>query len=172
MQLTAIRACDPAGARATAPPPGRLRARVLDILASNRLCSIATVTADRRAHIHTAYFCFSSQLDLFFLSHPSALHCRNLATHRSAAATVFSSAQTWSGPDRGLQLFGTCAPATGAERLYARRFPAYTASEYRFYRFRPRQLKLLDEAEFGDGIFVTATIRRSSRGSSSPISGR
>jgi hypothetical protein len=32
-------------------------------------------------------------------------------------------------------------------------------SAYSFYRFRPRRMKLFDEAELGAGVFVTATVR-------------
>ena len=32
------------------------------------------------------------------------------------------------------------------------------AASYRFYLFEPRRLKILDEAEFGDGIFVSAEL--------------
>jgi hypothetical protein len=35
------------------------------------------------------------------------------------------------------------------------------SAEYRLYRFVASSLKLLDEAEFGDGTFVTASVRRS-----------
>jgi len=58
-----------------------------------------------------------------------------------------------------------------AERVYSRRFPQYSRwkatldpaglpSGYRFYRFAPARLKILDEAEFGDAVFVEADITR------------
>jgi len=63
-----------------------------------------------------------------------------------------------------------------AEQVYAKRFPPYARwmsstkkdeeklaeqlRSYRFYRFLPRQLKVLDEAEYGGAVFVVVTIRR------------
>jgi len=141
---------------------------------------MATVAAGRRAHINTAYFCSSADLDVYFLSDPSALHCRNLTTNPTMAITVFSSSQRWGHPDRGVQLFGTCREASArhaveAERLYRQRFPAYGrwrrvngagnggAFRYRFYHFAPRMVKILDERTFGAGVFVYAAVRRASR---------
>jgi hypothetical protein len=91
------------------------------------------------------------------------------------AITIFSSLQQWHGPDRGLQLFGTCgvasaARARNAESLYGKRFAEYAtwkknlrsgdaARSYRFYHFVVRSLKLLDEKTFGDGVFLSVAIR-------------
>ncbi len=177
-----VRACDAAGTLIVTPrpSPARLRGSILRILAGNALCSIATVTAGRRAHICHVYFCYSDDLDMYFLSHPRSLHCRNLTTNPSCAVTVFSSRQTWGRPDQGVQLFGVCAHARGlrartAARLYGKRFPLYAEwkagaekddpiQAYRFYRFVPTSLKVLDEKEFGarpGGLFVVAAIRSS-----------
>lgn len=78
-------------------------------------------------------------------------------------------------------MFGTCAQARGvqvgeATTLYAKRFPAYRrhlqgASErdrrvakglraYRFYRFLPSSIKVMDEPAFGDAVFVVANVER------------
>jgi len=81
---------------------------------------------------------------------------------------VYDSNQSWGKPDRGIQLFGTAREVVGsaardAERTYAKRFPGYRESEfsaYRFYRFRPRRLKLFDERALGTGVFVTASVTR------------
>lgn len=157
-----------------------LAERIFRVLQDNVLCSMATITAGNRAHINTGYFCYSRELDLYFLSHPGSMHCRNLASNSSMAVTIFSSAQDWRRPGRGLQLFGNCNLATGpeereGERLYAERFPAYPdwranlkdtdlALQYRFYRFVAANLKLLDEEEFGDGVFLRAAISRTNPG--------
>lgn len=146
------------------------------ILNENVLCSMSTVTAGQRAHINTAYFCFSEELVLYFLSHPDSLHCRNLAKNSSMAVSVFSSSQKWTDPGRGIQLFGRCNRAEGeeslnAERLYANRFPAYLewrrqrgggdlALAYRFYSFVAENVKILEEREFGDAVFVEGEVNR------------
>ncbi len=155
----------------------RVRRSLLQILRANVLCSIATVTRGGRAHISHVYFGWSADLEFFFLSDPWSLHCRNLLTNPSMAMTVFSSAQPWDRPGRGIQLWGSCVEVTGrqavrAERAYEKRFAGYAeyrsglagdagrAFRYRFYRFIPRRVKILDEREFGGGVFVTAAIKR------------
>jgi uncharacterized protein YhbP (UPF0306 family) len=157
----------------------RVDRSIFSILRGNVLCSTATVTEENRAHINTAYFCYSDELELYFLSDPGSLHCRNLSTNSSMAVTVFRSSQKWGGPDVGLQLFGTCTQARGtqaakAERLYVERFPAYAewvaglendkvGRGYRFFRFLTERLKILDERNFGEAVFVTATVTRHQR---------
>jgi nitroimidazol reductase NimA-like FMN-containing flavoprotein (pyridoxamine 5'-phosphate oxidase superfamily) len=151
------------------------------ILRENVLCSISTVAPGNRAHINTAYFCYTPDLVLYFLSDPGSRHCRNLERNPSLAMTIFRSDQEWGGQDRGLQLFGTCRCTRGrgtkeAERSYAARFSPYGAwmkglspaerrqaallRSYAFYRFLPRRVKILDEREFGGAIFVTAAVAR------------
>ncbi len=149
MRLTNITVSDASGAAiGTEIREPQLRAAVLDIVRENVLCSIATVTPDGRPHINTAYFCYSEQLELYFLSHPRSLHCQNLSANSAAAMTIFSSSQQWGKCDVGLQLVGTGLPAEGAdgkkaEELYTNRFSEYACwkaspsgvgSEYRFYR--------------------------------------
>lgn len=177
-RLTNIRCSDVRGTLIRMPTVTevRLRKHVFRILKENVLCSIATVTDVNRAHINTAYFCYSDDLELYFLSHPSSRHSRNLARHSSAGMTIFSSSQPWASPGRGVQLFGRCRQARGAharvaENLYGERFPAYTGwkavlkegdagLEYRFYRFVVRNLRVLGEKAFGGGLFVDAVVRR------------
>jgi hypothetical protein len=73
----------------------------------------------------------------------------------------------WGELDQGLQLFGSARQVAGpaamdAERSYAKRFPTYAGSDlgaYRFYRFRPRRIKVFDEQTLGAGLFVTAADR-------------
>ena len=155
----------------------RIKRSVLRILRANTLCSLATVTANRRAHINHVYFCYSADLDFYFLSDPSSLHCQNLKTNNSMAISVFGSEQKWGGADRGMQLFGRCREVGGrdartVERQYGKRFRGYhawkreldaeqrRAFRYRFYRFVPERVKILDEAEFGAGALVFAELRR------------
>jgi hypothetical protein len=95
------------------------------------------------------------------------------------AIAIFSSNQTWGNPDCGLQLFGTCKPATGretnkADTLYSKRFAKYSAwktdlasnlpgRDYKFYRFITSELKVFDEKELGVGTFLLAKVTRDRR---------
>jgi uncharacterized protein YhbP (UPF0306 family) len=147
--------------------PARLKTVARRLLDSSTLCAIATVSPRGRAHVNTAYFAWSRELELVWISEPDARHSRNLAANSSAAIAVYDSTQVWGNPDRGIQLFGSArevrgAAAREAERLYSRRFPRFAdtdVSAYSFYRFRPRRLKVFDEAELGGGVFVTAAVR-------------
>lgn len=155
----------------------RVRRSLFGILRSNVLCSMATVTQPGRAHINTAYFGYSDKPELYFLSYPDSVHCKNLLRNPSMAMTVFRSAQTWGKPDTGLQLFGACHEAKGrwaekAETIYSRRFTGHAkwrgqiqkeegAFGLRFYRFVPTEAKILDEKKFGAGTFVK--VRMSNR---------
>jgi uncharacterized protein YhbP (UPF0306 family) len=150
-------------------------ASLFKILAANVLCSIATVTPEGRPHINTIFQLFRL-LDLYFLLHPESRHSLNLSNSSSVALTVFFSAQQWTQPDQGIQLFGTCKQATGslideAERSYANRFHAYAtwrptikrnelASQYRFYVVHATELKILNEIVYGEAAFVRASGRR------------
>jgi uncharacterized protein YhbP (UPF0306 family) len=152
---------------------GRVAARRLatiaqSLLDASTLCAIASVARGTNAYVNTAYFAWSDDLDVVWVSHPDAQHSRNVDGNGSAAVAVFDSAQTWGKPDRGIQLFGAARQATGrgqaaAEALYARRFPDYRPTDfsaYRLYVFRPRRVKLFDERALGAGVFVTAKLER------------
>ena len=176
VHLDLIQTTNPAGDPLSAVDlsPTQVLQSVFRILQANLLCSIATVTTTGQAHINTAYFSYSDDLELVFLSHPASLHCRNISANSSMAMAVFSSAQKWGGPDQGLQFFGTCHPASEsspAQEGYANRFPGYwtwykelgaedPGREYRLYRFLPTQVKVFDETSLGGGLFVQANITR------------
>ena len=140
------------------------------------LCSMATVTSDYQAHVNLAYFSYSEDLELYFISHPESRHCQNLETNPSMAMTVFSSSRTWGDRDQGLQLFGSCNLARDANAIkalnsYVIRFPTYTGwqrslgqddpgKNYRLYRFLIDRVKIFDEQVWGEPLSVLATVSR------------
>jgi uncharacterized protein YhbP (UPF0306 family) len=149
----------------------RIGATARQLLDAATLCAIATVRPNGRAHVNTAYFAWSRDFDIVWLSEPRATHSRNLRRNASAAIAVHDSRQKWGTPDRGIQLFGSAHEARGedvehAETLYTKRFPEFAESglgDYRLYVFRPRRLKLFDERVLGAATFVTARIGRGRR---------
>jgi len=149
----------------------RIAATARRLLDASTLCAIATVTADGSAHINSAYFAWSRDFHIVWLSEPRARHSRNLRVNSSVASAVYDSTQTWGKPDRGIQLFGSAREVRGendnqAETLYTERFPDFTETDlsaYGFYVCRPRRLKLFDERAFGAGTFVTARLTRDRR---------
>src|SRR3989475_4553759 len=147
-------------------PGKRIQRSVFRILRDSALCSMSTVAPGNRAHIHTAYFCYSPDLNFYFRSDPDSLHCKNVERNPSMAMMVMNSSQTWGGSDRGIQLFATCPRVRGpaakeAERRYGCRFPAYGTwiwsnprsrrrragplRSYPFYRFPPPRIKILHD---------------------------
>jgi putative heme iron utilization protein len=149
----------------------RVAAIARRLLDASELCAIATVAPRGRAHVSTAYFAWSPQFEIVWLSEPRAGHSRNIRSNGTVAIAVYDSRQSWGRPDRGMQLFGSAveaaaADAVRAEKLYAKRFPAFTdadLSAYRYYLFTPRRLKLFDEHALAAGTFVTARVDREAR---------
>jgi len=150
----------------------RLTASVTRTLVANTLCSMATRNEAGAVHVNTAFFCFDSELIVYFLSHPASVHCHNLARAPQMAVSVCDSHQAWGDPHTGLQFFGRGARANGdagsrARELYAERFPRYRDSlrrapeeHLKFYRFLPERVQVLDEWEFGEDVCIPATIGR------------
>jgi uncharacterized protein YhbP (UPF0306 family) len=149
------------------PSSSRLAAIARRLLDESKLCAVATVTPDGRAHVNTAYFAWSPEFEIVWLSAPDARHSRNVRANGSAAVAVFRSTQRWGGSDRGIQLFGRARELRGrasleAERVYAKRFRAYEGDlpAFRFYRLPTRRMKLIDERALGGGTFVTVSVQR------------
>ena len=152
------------------PSQSRLVAMTRRLLNQSTLCAIATVAPGSRAYVNTAYFAWSATFDIVWLSAPEAHHSRNIRANPSTAVAVYDSTQTWGGSDHGIQLFGTAQElrgrgATAAERLYAARFRAYDADldAYRFYRLRPRRIKLFDEHALGAATWVVVAVGKGGR---------
>jgi uncharacterized protein YhbP (UPF0306 family) len=144
----------------------RMTETALSLLDASTLCAISTISPRGRPHINTAYFAWDTDLRVVWLSDPGAQHSRNIGVAQAASVAVYDSNQTWGGPDRGIQLFGSAVRAIGrsaqeAQRTYAGRFPEFDAedfADYRFYVLRPRLVKLFDEQALGSGVFVTAKV--------------
>jgi uncharacterized protein len=144
----------------------RMATLAAELLDASPLCAIGTVGPDGRAHVNTAYFAWSPDFDVAWMSEPDAKHSRNLRANKTVAIAVFDSGQTWGEPDRGIQLFGLAREAEGraverAQTLYVSRFPRFHEPDraaYRFYVFHARRLKLFDERALGTGVFVTANV--------------
>lgn len=158
----------------------RLQVSVTRMLASIPLLSMATRSEAGVVHISTAFFSYDDELTLHFLSHPESVHSHNLRSEPHMAVAVFDSRQLWGSPHSGLQLFGGGAltpdnAVHSARELYAARFPRYrellqrasggaplgpTFAALRFYSFVPERAQILDEWEFGEEVFISATILR------------
>ena len=143
----------------------------VELLDASPLCAIATVSPGSRAHVNTAYFAWSPEFEIVWVSDPGARHSRNLSANATVALAVFASDQAWGESDRGIQLFGSTDEAKGniaerAEEVYASRFQRareVAQTDYRLYVFRPRRVKLFDERALGAGVCVTAKVATGGR---------
>jgi uncharacterized protein YhbP (UPF0306 family) len=138
------------------------------------LSAWSTVTPEGKAHVNIGYFAYAEQFELYLLSHPNSVHSRNLQSNPSMAVAVYTSTQRWTDPGRGIQLFGSCVEAAGADlaraqQVYGERFPDFAvwkaalspgdpARDYHLYSFTAHKLKILDESEFGDAVFVEVDV--------------
>ncbi len=123
-----------------------VRKSVADILEDSPLCSMATIGPRGQAHINTAYFAYSPRLEVFFLSDPTSLHCRNVARNPAMAMTYARRFPPYAKWMRG---------PTAQEKREAEQLRSYT-----FYRFVPSRVKILNEPVFGGGVFVVTAIPR------------
>src|SRR3989442_734581 len=64
----------------------RIQRSVFRILRDSALCSMSTVAPGNRAHINTAYFCYSPDLNFYFLSDPDQLPPASAAQLEAAPA--------------------------------------------------------------------------------------
>lgn len=147
---------------------------ILDIVESNRLSSLATVTPDSKAHIATAFYVYDGELRFYILTPPETDHGRNLADNDSIALAIYDSHQQWTDNKQGLQIFGTAElveeedEVEEALELYTERFPAveqFASSpqearglESSFYRITPERIKLFDEPNFETETWINVKV--------------
>lgn len=183
VRLVGLHTVGPGGKRIVPSPEGLTETKVLRsparVLDETPLCSLATVAPCGAAHGAHVYFAYAPDFELYFLSHPDSVHCRHLRANPTVAISVYDSRQRWGGWDCGVALEGACRGARGkeaarAEEAYRRRFPPYRewraslepgdpALGWRFHRFAPARIKVLDEAVLGGGVFAIASLRRQAR---------
>lgn len=150
------------------------------ILNSTQLLSLATikVTSNPLPWINTAYFAWDNEYYLYFLSDPNALHSKNIANNQYCAISVFNSQQTGDNGKAGLQIEGTCLRAEGnilerGLRAYQKRFSGFDKVikevddfdkgiiNAKLYAVSISNIKIFDEATFGEETWVSASIHRS-----------
>lgn len=78
---------------------------ILDLLQENTLMSLATF--GKFPWIASVYYTFDQDLNLYFLSSPTTLHCQQIAQNNQVAVAIADSHQNINSPKRGLQLWGT-----------------------------------------------------------------
>lgn len=153
----------------------KLNQSIYNILDTNRLLSLATVDSEQKPHINTAYFSFNDKLHLFLITDPATKHARNIETNNSVALTVFDSHLGFWTEMQGMQLFGKCyrtptMQIPTALGSFVKRFPVFTqlvkrpedmfdkSLTVRFFTIEIEKIKLFDEPNFGEEVFINLTL--------------
>jgi uncharacterized protein YhbP (UPF0306 family) len=137
-------------------PAADAPARARRIIRENRYLTLATSDGTGPWAAPVAYV-VDSRLDFYWASLRDATHSRHLEGGGSAAVAIFDSRATYEEVD-GVQLLGHASEvdATEADRvhaLYVERYPMYQdmpvsdlgLGRFRFYRFRPANVYILDD---------------------------
>ncbi len=144
------------------------------ILSATKLFSVASIKDQNTSYIHTAFYCYSNNFSLYFLTPPTAQHSKNFEENQSVAVAVYNSGQGLENK-KGLQIFGSCHKAKGKDleegyELYAKRFTwlkNYIKStldfkkkiiQSRVYVIKPKIIKIFDEPAFGNEKWVTVSV--------------
>ena len=155
-----------------------LNKSISEILTANTLLSMANIRKNGdhfESWICTAFYAFSSSLNLYILTPPDTQHIQNLSHNKSVAVAIYDSHQEPTQHKRGLQVFGSCEQANGIRlvdgyRLYAMRFvwlPDFIKKpedfakgiiQSKLYVIHPKEIKIFDEPTFGEEVWVTVSI--------------
>lgn len=132
--------------------------QVLDFLKEEKQMSLATFGSF--PWIATVYYTFDNDLNIYFLSDPSTLHCKQIAKNNKVAVAIANSSQNINRPKRGLQISGTATQLSGTEKVTQAlkmwkqylhvRDPklSYKAVKNSMYRITPKRIKLFDQELF------------------------
>lgn len=148
-----------------------INSSIESILKSNSLGAMSSINGSK-SYVNTAYFVYSNDLVLYFLSQPTDIHVSNITNNSSVAVAIWETPDNWGENLRGLQLFGTCKQLSlGKElldgmKLFIKKFPAFKSiikhpGEFadgvasRMYAIRISSVKILDEPQFGRRKYIT-----------------
>ena len=110
--------------------------------------------------IATVYYTFDNDLNLYFLSDPATLHCKQIGENNKVAVAIAESPQDINKPKRGLQVSGVAEQLTTVEKVTQAlklwkqylhvRDPklTYKAVKKSMYKITPKRIKLFDQDLF------------------------
>ena len=147
-----------------------LHQSIKQLLSKNMLMSLSTSVNDK-CNINTAYYAYSENYEMYFLSEDDTEHCKNIIVNPSVAAAIWNDSGIYGENLQGLQLFGLCKKANGIKlleglRIYNNRFPAFSelvkhpedfakgVVKSRLYTIDVLKIKLIDEAAFGRRKYI------------------
>jgi uncharacterized protein YhbP (UPF0306 family) len=127
-------------------------------LAAQQTLTLATSGPGGTPQAADVYYAETDDLGLYFVSLPGSRHAANIARDPHVAATVHADSTRWR-DIRGVQLEGTCARVSAAERVaayarYTAKFPfvladaalARALQKVDMYHITPRWLRWIDNS--------------------------
>ena len=78
---------------------------ILEYLKQHNLMQLATY-GESHPWIASVYYSFDQDLNLYFLSSPKTIHCKQIKENSQVSVAITNSSQSISGDKKGLQLYG------------------------------------------------------------------
>ena len=134
------------------------KSQVLNFLGKHNLMAVATF--GNFPWIASVYYTFDNDLNLYFLSAPSTLHCQQIVKNEKVAVAIAESRQDINKPKRGLQISGVAQRISGLAKIkYALDLwkkglgvidpeITYKAVTGSMYKVTPQRIKLFDQELF------------------------
>ncbi len=131
---------------------------ILNFLAEHRQMVVATY--GDFPWIATVFYTFDDDLNLYFLSSPTTLHCQQIVENNKVAVAIAESPQDINKPKRGLQISGIAEQLSEIEKVAQAlklwkqylhvRDPKLTAKavKNKMYKITPKCIKLFDQDLF------------------------
>lgn len=88
---------------------------ILEFLKQNKLMTVATY--GDHPWIASVYYSFDEDLNLYFLSDPATLHCKQIAKNPLVAVSIADSTQKVGDLKKGLQLYGTARQISQVHKI-------------------------------------------------------
>lgn len=129
---------------------------ILDHLSKHRLMSVGTY--NKLPWAASVYYLFDDDFNMYFVSSPKTLHCRNIEINSKVSVTVADSTQNPSGKKKGFQARGIAKKASSVKEINEiirswnkHGFAPLTykiltkAWKSRFYKIKLTDIKMFDE---------------------------
>ena len=137
--------------------------QILDFLVKNKLMSVATF--GDFPWIASVYYTFDNDLNVYFLSSPTTLHCKQIEINNKVAISIADSDQDIGALKRGLQISGIAERISDTKKvIHALKIwkqslgvkdPELTYENMikqvingRMYKIIPKRIKLFDQKLF------------------------
>ena len=89
---------------------------ILTFLGKHKLMTIAT-GGKEHPWIACVYYTFDGDLNLYFLSSPETLHCKQIEANKHVAVSIADSRQKVTDKKKGLQIYGAVKQISGMNKV-------------------------------------------------------